>query len=92
MFVPERLLQRDFRVVHCHALSGAYRSIETQSLADDGFKVREGVKLLHGWSISCAGTQLGAELGLYLRVAAECEQRPGDCGAVTNRIEKCVKL
>ena len=78
--------------MHCNALGGAYRSIETQSLADDGFKVREGVKLLHGWSISRTGTQLGAELGLDLRVAAECEQRPGDRGAATKRIEKCVQL
>lgn len=55
-FILERLLQRDFRIVHCNAVSRAYRSIETQSLADDGFEVRERVKLLHSRRVGRTGT------------------------------------
>jgi len=80
-FVHKRLLQWDLRTVHRDALSGGYRGIETQRLADDGFEVRERIKLLHGRRVGRASVQLDTELGLDRRLTAECEKRPGNCGA-----------
>ena len=56
LFVLERLLQRDFRIMHRNAVSRAYRSIKTQSLADDGLEVRERVELLHSRRVGRTGT------------------------------------
>jgi hypothetical protein len=67
--------------VHRSARSRGYRSIETQRLADDGFEVRERIKLLHGRRVGRASVQLDTELGLDRRLTAECEKRPGNCGA-----------
>lgn len=73
VFVRKGLLQWNLRIVHRDALGAGHRSIETQSLADDAFEVREGVDLFHGWRIGRAGAQLDTELGLDCGVTGECK-------------------
>ena len=82
-FVLKRLLQWDLRIVHRDALSGGYRSVETQRLPDNRFEVRERIKLLHGRRVGRTSAQLDAELGLDRGLTGEREKRPGNCGATT---------
>jgi hypothetical protein len=71
VFVLEGLLQRDLRILHGHAVRRRHGGIDAQSLADNAFKIGEGLQLVHGRRICLAGAQFGSELGLDGRVAGE---------------------
>ena len=63
-----------------HAGGSFDGGVETESLADDGVEVREGVELVHGRGGGGGRTELSAEGALGGRVAREGVEGPGGPG------------